>query len=181
WGLLKTSLLGEILLIGIVGNRFRSQKDLAQVGWWTLGLSTLLLLATVVVYLYVFPYPAASRVSFPLLEISRVIVTGRWLQRVETIFLIIWVLAGALKLMAGLYGAAKALGQVMQLATTRLLVMPLAALAYSLAFLPSSLPEAVQWDANLLRNYGWVISLALPGLTWLVSAVKTGDGEKHVA
>lgn len=179
WGLVKVSLFGEILVIALLAGQFRSRRDLAQSGWWTLMLSAFFFLITVVAHSYVFPYPASAKISFPLLEISRVIITGRWLQRLEAIFFIIWVLAGALKLAISLYGCARVLAHVMKLPQFQHLVVPLALLSYSAALLPPSLPAAVQLDAELLRNWGWVVTVGLPLITWMVAALRGRQEQTH--
>ncbi|MFZ5823057.1 MAG: GerAB/ArcD/ProY family transporter [Bacillota bacterium] len=181
WGLIKVSLFAEILVVGLLAGQVRTQRDLLVSGWLTLAGSALAFLVTVVVYSYVFPYPGSSRVSFPLLEISRVIITGRWFQRVESIFFIIWVLAGALKLSISLYGCARFLAHVMNLSQYQHLVVPLSVTVYSAALLPPSLPAAVSLDANLLRNWGWIVSLLLPLITWVVSAIRRGGRASYVA
>lgn len=181
WGLIKVSLFAEILIIGLLAGQLRTQRDLLVSGWLTLLYSTLTFLVSVLVYSYVFPYPSSARVSFPLLEISRVIITGRWFQRVEGIFFVIWVLAGALKLSISLYGCSRFLAQVISLPRHHHLVLPLSVTVYSAALLPPNLPAAVSLDANLMRNWGWIISLVLPLVTWLVAAVRSGKRASHAA
>ncbi len=174
WGVLSVSLFSEILIVGVLGAELRQREKLVKAAWWSLLMGGLFLLGTVLVHLVVFPYPSSARVSFPLLEISRLIVTGRWLQRVESVFFVIWVMVGALKVSVAHYGCCRTLAHIVRLPRYQYLVIPLAVTLYSASLLPPNLTTAVDLDANILRSVGWIISLALPLLTWLVAVLRNG-------
>lgn len=167
WGLVKSSLLGELLIFGLLAPSFRRPELLSRAVYWTLGISGALLLATVLAFTLFAPFPTSERMAFPVLQMSRLIIGGRWFQRLEGLYLIAWVICAVVKLAVGLYGCAAILAQMLRVQSHRVLIFPLAMLAYNAAAMPPNLAETVRWDAEILRNFGWIASLAVPTLTWL--------------
>lgn len=181
WGLVKSSLLGELLIFGIIAPAFRKADNLNRAVTWTIIISATVTVLSVIAYTFAFPHPASTAIGFPLLEVSRIIIGGRWLQRLESVFLIIWVFSAVIKLGVGLYGAAQCVAQVIGYPNYRHLLFPLAILIYSCSLIPSNLTQAVSWDAEILRNYGWTVSILLPWVTWLASELRGKGGERHDA
>ncbi|TCP53405.1 spore germination protein (amino acid permease) [Tumebacillus sp. BK434] len=171
-GVVRSSLFSELLVLGFLVPRLRKRKEWERVVWPCMLISSLILFSTILAYLYIFPYPAGLRISFPLYEISRVIMFGRWVQRVESLFLVVWLTCAVIKLAIGLYCSASTLAQVLRMPAFHPLIFPLSILAYSLALLPESLMSAVEWDRDYLRIYGSLFSICLPLMTWLVSLVR---------
>lgn len=181
FGLIRSSLLAELLILGVIAPSLRSPKELNRAAWTTFIITGVLFTGSVVIFLHIFPYPSAARINFPLLEMSRVIILGRWFQRVESLFLVIWIVSAVLMLATATYGAAATLAQVLQLPHYRFLLYPLATLLYALAMIPDSLPAAVSWDADFLRVYGSGVFILLPALTWLISSIRRKGGTEHDA
>lgn len=176
-GIVKSSLFSELLVLGFLLPRMRKEEEWGQAAWWCMVVSSLTLLCTTLVCLFVFPYPTVSRINDPLFEISRIIIFGRWVQRVEIIFLVVWLLCTVIKLAVGLYCSASALSQMLRLPRYQPLIFPLAIMIYSFAILPDSEMSAVAWDRDFLRTYGSIFSIGLPITTWLVGILRRKWGQ----
>ncbi|NOV03845.1 GerAB/ArcD/ProY family transporter [Paenibacillus planticolens] len=171
-GLVKSSLFSELLVLGYLMPKMRKETEWARTAWWCLTISSFVFLCVMIVSLYVFPYPTLSRINTPLFEISRIINFGRWIQRVEVLFLVVWLLCTVIKLAIGLYCSSSTLAQILRLPTHQPLIFPLSILAFSLSLTPKSEMTAIAWDTELLRKYGAIISICLPILTWIVGEVR---------
>lgn len=171
-GIVKSSLFSELLVLGFLVPKMRIAEEWEKAAWWCMAISSIILFSTTIVYLYVFPYPTATRLNVPMFELSRIIIFGRWIQRVESLFLIVWLLCAVLKLSIALYCCASMLSQMLRLTKTQPLILPLSILIYSFALLPASEMAAVTWDWDILRNYGSIISICLPMATWLAGTVR---------
>lgn len=171
-GIIKSSLFTELLAFGFIVPRMRKTKEWGIAVWVCIVVSSVILLSTIITYLYIFPYPTATRINFPLLEVSRIIIAGRWIQRVESIFLIVWLLCTIIKLSVGMYCSAATLSQILHLPKDQLLIFPLAIIMYHLALMPDNEMDAVAWDSGILRTYGSIGSIILPLLTWLVGILR---------
>jgi spore germination protein (amino acid permease) len=172
YGIIKSSLFSEMLVFGFLLPRLRKKQEWGRAAWWCILISSIMLFATTIVYLFVFPYPTAIRLNVPMFEVSRLIIFGRWIQRLESLFLIAWLISAVIKLAIGLYCAAATLSQVLKLTKVKPLIFPLSLLVYAFALLPASEMRAVAWDGKFLRTYGSIISIGLPMITWFVGIIK---------
>ncbi|MCR8632273.1 GerAB/ArcD/ProY family transporter [Paenibacillus radicis (ex Xue et al. 2023)] len=171
-GIVKSSLFSELLVLGFLVPRMRKTEEWGKAAWWCMAISSIVLFSTTIVYLYVVPYPTATRLNVPMFEISRIIIFGRWIQRVESLFLIVWLLCAVIKLSIAIYCCASTLSQMLRLPRTQPLIIPLSIIIYSFALLPASEMAAVAWDRDILRTYGSLISVCLPMATWLAGTVR---------
>lgn len=171
-GIVKSSLFSEMLVFGFLIPKLRKSKEGGRAAWWCIAISSLTIFSTTLVYLFVFPYPSAIRINVPMFEISRLIYFGRWIQRLESLFLVAWLLSAVMKLSIALYCAATTMSQMLRLPKFQPLIFPLAILAYSFSLLPESEMMAVAWDGEILRTYGSLLSIGLPMITWLAGMVR---------
>ncbi|WP_243864480.1 GerAB/ArcD/ProY family transporter [Paenibacillus castaneae] len=171
-GVIKSSLFSELLVLGFLLPKMRNQKEWGKVAWWSITVSSIVLLSTTILYLYIFPYPTAARINVPLLQISKLIIFGRWLQRMESLFLIVWLICTVIKLAVSLYCTVSSLSQIIRLPRHQSLVFPITIIIFSFAMLPDSEMTAYAWDKNILRTYGSIISIGLPMLTWIVGIIR---------
>lgn len=171
-GIAKSSLFSEMLVFGFLLPRMRKSREWGRAVWWCIATSSITLFSTTIVYLYVFPYPTAIRLNVPMFEVSRLIIFGRWIQRLESLFLIAWLISAALKLAIGLYCTAATMSQILRLPKVQTLIFPLTLLVYGFALLPNNEMTAVSWDGGFLRTYGSIFSIALPMLTWFAGIMR---------
>lgn len=171
-GIVKSALFSELLVFGFLLPRIRKSEAWGRSVWWCIAIASLILFSTTVVYLYIFPYPTAIRLNVPLFEISRIVILGRWLQRVESIFLMVWLLSAVIKLSIGLYCSAFTLSQMLRIPKSQPFIFPLAIIVYSFSLLPPSEMSAVAWDRDILRTYGSIFSVCLPMITWFAAMIR---------
>lgn len=179
WGVTQ-NLLGDLLIFGLVAPSFRAFKQWDRAVWWTILFCTVLLVATEIVYLYVFPYPAGERIVLPLMQATRTISLGPALQRVESVFFVIWLVGSIFKLCGFLYVSASALAQTLRLPVYRHLLTPFAVLVFSLGLVPESVAETVRLDF-VLRQFGGIVTVLLPLITWGIGLLFRRDGKQHAA
>ncbi|WP_048743729.1 endospore germination permease [Paenibacillus sp. P22] len=172
-GLVKSSLFSEMLVFGFLLPRLRKTSQWPKAAWWCMSVSAFTIFITTFVYLFVFPYPTAIRLNVPMFELSRLVIFGRWIQRLESVFLISWLICAVVKLAIGLYCSAATLSQMMKLPKVQPVIFPLALLVYACSILPGSEMEAVLWDGQYLRTYGSLVSIGIPMLTWLLGMIKS--------
>lgn len=179
----QTGSFTELFIMGVIAP-FLPRGKLRAIGLWTVGVSTVLLVAFVLVPLLVFNYPVVSELTLPLFEVNRLITIGRFGERMEAVFLPVWALTSLIKLSVGLYGAASVTAQVLRLKDYRPFVLPMAVFTVTVAFIPSNISAAVALDLEVLRRYSFAVVMAmfLPVLVLSYLRVKRGknSAEKGV-
>ncbi len=157
-----TSFFGELVYLAIISPYVRTPRRLMRAATWGLGLSTAVGAALVLVYLMVFPLPGGLSFPFPLLELTRLIQGGRYLERVDILWIWLWVV-GSTGLAAGaIQSTALLITDAFRLPTHRGAVLPLAVATLSVALFPSNQATAIAIETFLVRRWGFIFTLLLP-------------------
>jgi spore germination protein (amino acid permease) len=168
-GAIKSSMTGEILLVSIFNPYLRERKQIKTVVIGSLIIYGILFTLTMAIYEMVFPYPSAvTLLPYPLYMLARIIYYGRFLQRVESIFIFIWVFSLLVTISSLFYGATLSLARGLKLPVYQPLLFPLAILVYSVNFLIPNFPAGAWLDSHVLHNYSFIVAFGLPALVWLM-------------
>lgn len=165
--------LGQVIILAIYGAFVNPPRSL---GWslisGLLGIAFFLGLVTMGVIL-VFGACETTRLTFAGYTLARVVSLGEFFERIEVLFLAIWVAGVFIKITLNLYVVALGLATVTGLKEYRPLVAPLGALNVALAvFMYSNLSDIRQ---DLLTvEPGWTLTwqFGLPLLLLLVAWVR---------
>lgn len=122
-----------------------------------------LTLLEIVLILTILPI-TAQEYTLPFYELSRLIFLGRFIQRVESIFIIIWGFIGMIKVALTLYAAAVTLAGTFRLPDYQPLIWPLALIFFVSSLLPPDLPTTVEIESEYLRWAAWLITVIFPTL-----------------
>lgn len=171
-----TSLYSEILLLGTVAAMLPPGK-IGQLAFKTMAWATAIQTVVMVALLAVFPYPAISRLFFPVLDLTRMIELSEFVQRVEALFVFLWFFVAAFELALLLLCSALVFQKMARLADHRPLLMPMTLILYSIAFMAANNVDLAYLDHALLRNWSWVVSIAMPMLTLTAAVLRGKRGE----
>lgn len=174
----KISLFTEIVFIGLISSNVNEPEKIPRQIWVSFLVSVALYVVVQLFYVSVFSMNAGEKLYVPLFQLARIIYMGRFVQRIEALYIFVWFFTGALKLTLSFYGGATALSRGFKIPFYQPLLFPLALLVFSLSFMPQSIVTAVHLDVNLLRNYGFIPAFVLPALLLLTSIIRGKGGKK---
>lgn len=78
-------------------------KNYKKVGYFSFILTAALILPTIFLLVGIIPYPSIVENYFPIFELTRLISLGRFIQRLESIFILLWLLATFIYLSLSIY------------------------------------------------------------------------------
>lgn len=174
-GLRGSGFFAELFILALIYPALPRDK-FRQIGLASWGISAVTLVLGIVGLSLAFGYPMALELALPTFELARLIYFGRFVQRLETVFAIVWILAALAKLSLGLYLCSTISARMLKLPYSRPLLPALAVIIVSLAFAPVSVPQAVQLDNDYLRILAW--GLLGPVVVLLAMARLKGKGKK---
>lgn len=170
-GAYYASMAAEVIFLLASGYAFRDGKILRASGLWGTLLFGLGATATVAVLVGTFGAPIASQNPFPLFNLARIVYLGRFLQRTESLIVMFWFFAAAVRLSVLLHSAIVTLGGGLRLPAYRPLIFPLSTIMVALALVPKDYVTVLRLDRDWIRPSGFVI-LAVPALLWLLAAIR---------
>lgn len=167
-GLSLGALQGEILFLGLIASAVRAAPQLDRAAWISIGASLLFMVLVMLTLLSVFPYPSLSHIAFPLLQMSQIVSVGPTAQRMESLFLLVWMIALLIKVGCALYGTVSILARTLRIPHVRWLIFPTVWLVNAITSLPFDDQTVATFDLFGLRIYGSIIMVGLPVITALV-------------
>lgn len=167
----------QILLLGII-YPFLPRGRAASVGVWSVLIAGFWIFIFILVTLLVFTYPSATELTLPSFELARIINIGRFVQRMEVLFLPVWVFGNMIFLSVSLYAGAAVLARLCKLGDYRPFVLSMAVFTVVMAFIPQSALQAAKWNHQYLSRYSfWLLAAIL--LALLAAARFRGQGGRR--
>jgi spore germination protein KB len=173
-GTLSTASVTEIIFAGVIIQSLGGLQHFRLVGYRAMLLSFATLTAVLLLMNLSFHWLTMGENTLPFYSMSRDIYIGRFLQRVEAVFILIWGMVAFIKIALTLYGAAVALTGTLKLPDYRPLLWPLVVIMFILSVLPPDLPSAIQLDINFLRPFSNIPNYILPLLILAVYKLRRG-------
>ena len=162
--------LGVLSLV-FLAPAFQSAKAIKSITLYVMGGVGVLRILFSVVYILVFGVVAGGEKAMPLFELTRLVYLNQYIQRIEALFIVVWVIIGLVSIAGFLYMALYLIVMLLKLPTMRPIV-PLAVLIVAnLAMLPPDIGYAIRVDQLIVRisNVGIYV---FPGLLFIMSIVK---------
>ena len=177
-GLYRTSIFAELLVLFMLPPFLDSYKEVRNIGFTAIGLSSLFLTAGSLTYILDFPYPSSLEPFLPVFNMARHIGAGRFFQRIESMFDFIWAMSALLYLATVFFFSVYTVSKAAGLKYSRPMIIPFAIIVFSAAFLPPDLMSVISIESNIINIWGWAVAFAFLGLIILwARLVKHGKRE----
>lgn len=152
---------GGISYLYFIPPYLKEQKDYTKVAFSAVGISAVFLLMSVSTLLLMFPLVASSEEVLPLYLASRFIEFGRFFQRLDAIFVFIWIISMASYLSIAFYFATNIFQKVLNLQSTKWIIGLLASIAFGFGLCPQNLQQI-----SFLENtvYKYIILILVIGI-----------------
>ncbi|MGE5578709.1 MAG: GerAB/ArcD/ProY family transporter [Bacillota bacterium] len=174
-GFLSSGAFGGIVAIGIMKPYVRKRQELSGKSVRGLLIAAAVLVIGLVFVAGVFPYPMSIDKADPLGAIARAVYLGRFIQRVEALFIFVWLLSTSVQL-SFLYVICLVLvSELSGTGTYRPFAPALAVLTSAIATLaPNTLRAAQLMDRYFTTSFGNAVVL----LGWALYGVARARGMK---
>ncbi|HHV64115.1 MAG TPA: endospore germination permease [Peptococcaceae bacterium] len=177
-GILRSSAYDEIIVLAIIINSIHGLKNFKKVGITCLIFTGLTFSICLACILAAFQYTVASEHLSGMFQLSRIIYYSRFFQRVEAIFLFIWVFASLITVSLAFYMALSSYCRAFKINNHRPLLLPFAFLAFTVASWPDNVAEVLEIHVKLIRQYSFLILYFLPLLVLAWSLITGKKGGK---
>lgn len=174
---LRSSLLSEVVFLGFLAPAVPRKKVFA-IGIYLIIAATLLLTGAMLVSQLIFPPGVAAEHAYPFYEIARSIYFGRFYQRVEFIFILVWLTITLLSLSVRFYLSTVGLAKIFKMPYYQPLILMMALVTVSTALLFPSYKETIFWDNLIQGRWGWAPAFIPPLLLYLAAVLSNKRGKE---
>ncbi len=180
-GLLASGSFAGIFIIPVFAPSFQNIRTMRAAGMTGILLSAGLRAITFFVYTGIFSVEVGREKILPFFEMARLIHLSRFIQRVESFFIILWVIFGILTIAINIYVAAYLLARLLALPTHRPPILALALLASQLAMLPPNIITAITIHAKVSTVFFSSGLVMIPSILFIALLAKGKKGAKSHA
>jgi len=177
-GVLRNSAYNEIVLLAVMIRSIHGPKLFKKVGLSSLFLTAFTFVSALVCILAAFQYTVGSEHLSGLYQLTRVIYFSRFFQRIEAIFLFIWVISSVITVSTAFYFALSSYCRAFTIRNHRPLLLPFGILAFMLALYPHNLAEIIDVHIMLIRQYSSAVMVLIPMLVFFLAVIRGKKGEK---
>jgi spore germination protein (amino acid permease) len=160
-GSLRVSIYSGIFILFLLASYLKTERKVKQAGFTGLVISAVFLFLSTLQYLLVYPYKSALEYFVPIYQLSRIISYGRFFQRIESIFLIVWVAAALTYLSTGFFFIVHQFKKGFGLSFYKPLIFPFAVIVLTLSLLPPNLMSAIELETRYFRTMAWVVAFGI--------------------
>jgi len=164
------SVFAGVILVYFLYPFIRTKKNFSIIGYTSIIIAGLFFFIGVLVFSLIYQYPTGTESFLPIYQLARLVEYGRFFQRIESIFLIVWVASALLHLSINMYLISYVFKKTFKLKYYKPLIIPFAILVYALAFFPHNLPSAIALEKNF-RTFAWIVTFLLPILLLITARV----------
>ena len=160
-GLSNLFAFGGISYLYFVPSYLKDFKDYKKIALASVGISAIFLLLSVTTVLLLFPIVASTEEVLPLYLASRFIEFGRFFQRLDAIFVFIWIISMISYLSIASYFATSIFQKVANLQYNKWIIGVFTSLAFGFGLLPQNLQQL-----SMLENdvYKYIILILVIGI-----------------
>jgi len=167
--ILKLSVFSSIIILFFMVPFFKKQY-LKKVGYSSIIISGLLLLWSTLSFILVFPYEIAIDKKVPIFQLARRIEIGNYLQRIESVFVLISAISAFLFLGVIFTFIIYIFSKTLDLKRSKPMILPMAVIVFSLALISKRLN--IELIGSNALNLIWLTGMALPLVIIIMGAVK---------
>ncbi|UWG96216.1 endospore germination permease [Dehalobacter sp. DCM] len=180
-GLLRSSAYDEIVLLAVIIRSLHNVKLFKRVGFLSLLTTGLMLSASLMCMIASFQYTAGSEHISGMYQLTRVIYFSRFFQRVETLFLFVWIFSSLITVSFLFYEAISSYCRVFKITNHRPLLIPFAILIYFITMTPTTVTDLIEVHVMFVREYSIGIFMLIPLFVFAVAVIRRKKGVKSHA
>lgn len=170
-GFWRASAYSDVVFLAFFINTIHGTKAFKKVGMISLCLSGITISVSVLCNLMAFEYTQGGENLSPLFQLSRIIYFNRFFQRIESIFLFIWVISSLVAVSIAFYTAVSIFCKVCRIENHRPTLLPFSFFTFMVAILPENLSETLEVNIKFIRQYSIFIVYLIPILVLFVAVL----------
>lgn len=177
-GVVRSSVYGEVILLAVFAQSLQGLKHIKKEGVIGILLSAVLISLSLLSYTLTFPYYTARDITAPMYEMATFIDYGRFLQRVEPIFLFVWITSTLISTAIVIYSFIWIYCRIFRMQDKKPICIAGCILLYAAVLMHKDIEtvlDYVQW----LRNYGAIFVFILPLVSLATAFIRKKGAKAH--
>jgi spore germination protein KB len=171
-GLARSSVYGEVIVFAVFAKSFQGVKYIKREGFISLIVATLVISGCLLAYALTFPYYVAQEITAPIYEMSILISYGRFIQRVEALFLYVWIISTFLSTTVTFYSFVWIFCKAFKISDKRPVILGGCLIVYAASLIHKNIISIIYDYIRYARNFGSIPVFVLPLIVLIVAMIR---------
>lgn len=180
-GIARVGAYDEVVFLAIIIRSIHGLDNFKKAGFLSIIVSGVVFGIVLAATLAAFQYHVGSESLSGMYHLSRVIYFSRFFQRVESIFMFIWVISSVISISFAFYLALSSYCRVFDISNHRPLLLPFAILTFALTFLSQNVAQLTEIHVKFIRVYSSAIMIGIPMIILAMAVIRRKKGVKKGA
>ncbi|MDF2675356.1 MAG: spore gernimation protein [Clostridiales bacterium] len=177
-GIIRSSVYGEVVILAVFAGSLQGIKHIKKIGYTSLVLSGFFISIALLAFILTFPYYVAMEITSPMYEMATLIDYGRFLQRVDPIFLFIMTISSLISVSTVFYAFMSIYCKMFRIQDRKPVILAASIITFVLATAQQSISDVAFGSVQNLRNYGGLFFYMPPLISLIVAKLrKKGDSK----
>lgn len=179
-GAMRSSVYREVIILAVIAGSLQGTKYIKKAGYISLMLSGIIISASLLAFTLTFPYYTASEITSPMYQMTTLISYGRFIQRVDPVFLLVWIISAFISVIAIFYTFLSIYCKMFRMQDIRPVLLPSAIILFTVSMIPKDITTVAFGIVQQLRSYGWVIAFVFPLITLITAKIRKKGAKQNV-
>ena len=179
YAVLRSSAYGEIIILAVFAGSLQGTDYVKKAGFTALIIAGVIFTLSFLAYVLTFPFYIGQEVVSSMYELTQMIDRGRFLQRIEPIFLFLWVITTLISCTAIFYTSFSIYCEIFRIRDKRPIIVGWSIIVFFACLIESNLSGSLYTGIQTIRQVGSIPFFALPILTLVISLVRKKRGNTH--
>ncbi|WP_394218913.1 endospore germination permease [Halobacillus trueperi] len=167
-----SSILSELIFLGVLYPFIRSFQTFKKAGWFGIVFSVVEISLFIALFIMVFSYPSIHSIAFPFQTLTQMAEVTQIVDHTESFYLIFWVVGSVIHFSIYLYVTTAVFTYTLKLKEPEPLIMPMAGLVLLVGMLPQNLSQTILITRENFLYVTSVVVFVLPIFLWSVDWIK---------
>lgn len=161
-GLIRSSAYNEVIILAVFAGSLQGINHIKKAGYASLIVSGIFISISLLTFSLSFPYYTAKEITAPMYQMASLIDYGRFIQRVESIFLFIWFISSFISITAVFYAFVSIYCKMFRIQDTKPIVIGATIVLFAGVMIQSNMGVVVFQSIHKMRQFGWIPPFVLP-------------------
>ncbi|MCX7772771.1 MAG: spore germination protein [Clostridia bacterium] len=176
-GFTRSSVYGEIVLVGVFAASLHGSKEIRKIGLWGLIISGIVTSSALLAFSLAFQFEAGQEITAPMYAMARLINYGGLFERMEPVFAFTWNFISFITVGGLFFAALMIYCHIFRIPDKRPIIIPMATVIYSTSLLPSGLTVVVERYIQFIRGWGWFFFYLPAPIVLVIAAIRKKRGK----
>lgn len=178
-GVIRSSVYGEVVVLAVFANSLQGIRHIKKIGYTSLMLSGFFVSLSLLAFILTFPYYVAMEITSPMYQMATLIDYGRFLQRVDPIFLFIMAISSLISVSTVFYTFTSIYCKMFRIQDRKPVILATSIIAFTLALAISSISDLAFGSVQNIRNYGSLFFYIPPFISLIAAMLRKKGRDKN--